>query len=166
MLKDMFGVRGDKTVIRSEAILRNIQANIAANTNAQLKAQTLSVDEGEMKALIAEVETRQLRAQASIDRLEELDVNLLKTQTRLNSLKQDFSVIAANQGQEALALESFNGAAQEGGELPTKEDADALVAQYNRGATQRQTGVPQSVLSNIQNSTGISPEEINQLLGD
>lgn len=113
---------------------------------------------------MAALEIQQERLSKDIDNLSDANTQLLEGQAILNNLDNDFAELAAFQQAEQERSDYFESLLQDSEDVPTEEDASALIAQHRGTQPQEVKGIPKKVLNNVQHTTGISPDEINDLL--
>lgn len=127
-------------------------------------ATELTIDSRQMSRLIKGVESRQRKFHADMDKLKQSNNELQNTKLTVSNLKQDFTTQANYQSAQLSRQDSIESLAYNVEDVPTDEQASLLVAERDLTVTQNRQRVPDSVLINVQNTTGISPQEINQLL--
>lgn len=130
----------------------------------KVNTSSTKLSRNEMKNLLAANRMRDERLTKDKSRLEKTNQQLLNSKSTLDSLNQDFSNIEMYKQQELARKEAFEEAASYSSEAPTEADARAVMEQRNVTTNQPVKGIPQKVLSNVQQTTGISPEEINALM--
>ena len=82
----------------------------------------------------------------------------------MESLNQDFTSLVAYQQAQLARNSEIQSALESDVEVPSEEDAQELISKGSRSRVKADSGIPESVLTNVQQSTGISPEEINELM--
>jgi hypothetical protein len=118
----------------------------------------------EVKNQIAANQARQNQLKRDTDRLKEANEQLLNSKKTLEGLNQDFSTVAAYQQSESTRQQMIQDALSDERDLPSEADAKALLTQSGKSNNRAGTGIPEKVLTNVQQTTGISPEEINELM--
>jgi nucleotide-binding universal stress UspA family protein len=87
---------------------------------------------------------------------------LLNSNKVVAAIQQDYSTALAHSKVQQPMRASLEQALTELDDLPNEADAQALLSK--RGATKQEHGIPAQVLDKVQERTGISPQEINQLM--
>jgi hypothetical protein len=117
----------------------------------------------EIRNQIAANQARDRQLQQDLGRLEQVNQQLLNSKSTLNALNQDYSAIVAHNEIEAARRAEIQAALEDNADVPSEEDAQALIS--NRGRSAKASNpIPQTVLNNVQRTTGISPDEINELM--
>lgn len=122
------------------------------------------VSDIEIKNQIAANQARQAQLEKDTDRLNKANAQLLNSKKVLDDLNQDFSSTTVYQQSEQARKNAIENALEEGRTLPSKADAKDLMAQSGLSRNRTNSGIPKKVLKNVQQTTGISPEEINELM--
>ena len=119
----------------------------------------------EIKIQIATHQAQQAQLKQDLGRLKQTNQQLLNSKKVLDGLNQEFSVLAAYQQSQLAQKQAALDAVDTETDAPTPEQVDALMAQQTQRAPSAVANpIPQEVLNNIQQSTGISPDQINELM--
>jgi hypothetical protein len=116
-----------------------------------------------VKNQIASIQSQELQRQQKVAKLQQVKQQFLNTKLTLATLNRGGSVGVYKQV-EAARRAHIQAASNTNIEVPSEGDAKALV--LNRGRTSNKVAgtIPQTVLDNIQQTTGISPDEISELM--
>jgi archaellum component FlaC len=117
----------------------------------------------QIKNQIAANQARNTQLERDLGRLEQVNQQLLNSKSTLDALNQDYSNVMAYSEAKASHLAQLQAALENDSDLPTEEDAQALISDRGRSRKTVQS-IPQSVLDNVEQSTGISSQEINKLM--
>jgi len=120
--------------------------------------------DSELEERVANNQQRIAQLKADQQALQTTKERLLDAKRNTNSLNQDLISIAAYEQDQRAQQQAADNAIAQTDEPPTQEEVNALLAK--RGQT-NQTGrsvVPVEVLNNVQRTTGISADEVNELL--
>lgn len=166
-VRSLLSGQSDATVAYDKELLDRLSAENEAEISTikyqEVATPKLGMSHNEVKNLVAENQARNEQLRRDMDRLNKTNEQLLNSKSTLDSLNQDFSNVAAYQQQELARRQAIEEATAQNSETPTEADANALMAERKTKA-QTVTGIPQKVLTNVQTTTGISPEEINKLM--
>ena len=111
----------------------------------------------DIKNQIAANQTRQVELKKKVGRLERTNQQRLNSQSILGGLSQHNSATVAYNTEQAARRAVL------GADVPTEEEVQALIANQ-RQSTISGNAIPQRVLNNVQKTTGISPDEIKELM--
>jgi len=140
--------------------------------NGDFDYQTLSLShfdgistlETDVQKLIEQNQSRDADLQQNKNRLKQINEQLLNTQSIVDGLDTDFPTLLAYQQAELNLDQVSEQALSTDLDVPSESDAKALLSKSNRSKNNSSSKVPERVLNNVQNTTGISPEEINELM--
>ncbi|MEM7360912.1 MAG: hypothetical protein AAF431_17610 [Pseudomonadota bacterium] len=144
---------GEKLLNDPDSYLQLKPINSARDLNAHL----------EIKNQIAVNEARERQFNQNLEKLEKARPLVLSTKSTQESLPQDYSAVEAHSAIEAARRADIEAALEMDQDVPTEEDAQALISNRSRNTSARNP-IPQTVLDNVQRTTGITAEEINELL--
>ena len=113
----------------------------------------------ELKNQIAANQTSQAQLKKKIERLERANQQRLNFHSNLGGLSQNNSSIVAYNTEQAV----HRAALVADFDVPTEAQAQALIAN-RRQSNISGKAIPQRVLNNVQKTTGISPNEIKELM--
>jgi len=116
----------------------------------------------DLKDQLESSKARMAQLEEGQDRLSQINQQLLGSKSTLDSLNQDYSALISNNQVEASVRVDIQAALDSDIVAPSEEEVQALIS--NRGRASRPSGsIQQSVLDNVEASTGISSEKIREL---
>ena len=116
----------------------------------------------DLKDQLESSKARMAQLEEGQDRLSQINQQLLGSKSTLDSLNQDYSALISNNHVEASVRVDIQAALDSDIVAPSEEEVQTLIS--NRGRASRPSGsVRQSVLDNVEASTGISSERIREL---
>jgi hypothetical protein len=117
----------------------------------------------DVKNQIASIHSQDRQRQQKVAKLQQAKQQLLNTKLTLDTLNLSGSVGVYKQV-EAARRAHIQAASNTNIEVPSEEDAKTLVLNRGRSSNKLAGTIPQTVLDNIQQTTGISPDEISELM--
>ena len=121
-------------------------------------------NEHQLKNQLASNKARQQQLESDLSRLRAVNEQLLNSKATLDALDQDFSNVAVYQQAELARQQALQEALESDAQVPTEAEAAKLLSQRGRSSSKLVAGIPEKVLNNVQQTTGISPEEINEIM--
>ena len=153
----------NKELAESVAAVVERDADSYKATHLDTSSSTLPSDL-DLRNQIATSKVLQGQLASDLGRLEKANKELLNSKSALDGMNQDFSSKAAYQ-QSALARhDAIENALETDREMPSEAEVNELITQLSKPRSGSNHGIPEKVLNNVQQSTGISPEEINELM--
>lgn len=122
-----------------------------------------TITDFELKNQIAANEERNEHLKKHVNRLDEVNQQLLNSKSTLEALNQNYSAVSVYGEAEADRRVKIQAALESELKLASEEDAQALVSAKTRSRQSTQS-IPEAVLNNVQKTTGISADEINELM--
>lgn len=114
----------------------------------------------EIQEQLASLRDTKNQLKESVDQLEQIDQQLNQRELMLNGLNQTYSNVLAHKQVQAMQREQIAvGEDRDIGEITLADTATKTQIEQDEYAQK----IPQNVLDNIQRTTGVSPEEINEL---
>lgn len=126
------------------------------------QVQTTEVD-AQMQNQRAANRARETQLKDDKERLEHVKQQVLSSQSALSSLNQNYADLAVYSEMESAHRASIEESIETDSDVPNEESIQELLSSKSRRIT-TDSVIPSAVLDNIQKTTGISPEEINELM--
>jgi len=150
-----------KLMARVSEKLEKGEFTYSISTNSDISQVTKT--DFQIKNQIATNQVRDSRLKKDLERLEQVNQQLLNSKSTLDALNQDYSNVEAYKQAEVARRADIQEALDNDIKVPSQEDAQALIS--NRGQPRQNVrSIPQTVLDNVEKTTGISSEEIDKLM--
>jgi hypothetical protein len=131
--------------------------------SANIAPPKLVVVDG-LKNKIATSKSVQIRLSDDLSRMNEANKERANSEKILGESNQNYSSTIAYQQAGSARARAIQDALNSDREAPSEKDVSSMVEQRKNSPNIATTGIPTKVLNNVQQSTGISPEEINELM--